>query len=128
MKLHPLLLVGLLLIVGRTETVSANGIQEVAQFDPFEGSGRYGDVWGAGNLALIGSSRGSGVGIVDISNPAAPFLASHYNPPSGGQFKDVKARNGIGFFASDNGGGVHIVDLSNPASPALLSLITPLIG
>ena len=115
----------LLSVVAPATGLRADTIPQVAQFDPFEGGGRYGDVWGEGNVALLGSFQGSGVAIIDISNPASPFLASHYNPAGGGQFKDVKSQNGIGFFASDNGGGVHVVDLANPAAPNLLSLITP---
>ncbi len=96
----------------------------VGQLDPFAGNNRYGDIWGAGDYAYIGSSGGSGVGIIDISNPGAPFLASHYNPASGGQFKDIKIENGIGYFGSDNGGGVHIVNLSTPAAPSLVASVT----
>jgi hypothetical protein len=99
------------------------GMSLVSQFDPFPGDNRYGDVFGFGNLAYIGSNQGNGVGIIDISNPAAPVLASHYNPP-GGQFKDVQATQNVAFFASDNGGGLHIVDVSNPYAPVLLSHFT----
>ena len=99
-------------------------INLVKQVDPFTGNDRYGDVWGEGNFAYIGSFQGSGVGIIDISNPATAFLAAHYNPASGGQFKDVKVQGNIGYFASDNGGGVHIVNLANPATPSLISQVT----
>ncbi len=95
-------------------------MQLVSQLDPFTGNNRYGDVWGAGNYAYIGSFSGSGVGIIDISNPSAPFLAANYGAV---QFKDVKVQNNIGYFANDGGGGVDIVDLSNPASPSLLTQI-----
>lgn len=102
----------------------AGELQLVEQFDPFAGNDRYGDVWGEGNFAYLGSFQGSGVAIIDISTPGSAFLAAHYNPASGGQFKDVKVQNGLGYFASDNGGGLHLVDLSNPASPVLRSQIT----
>jgi choice-of-anchor B domain-containing protein len=95
-----------------------------AQVDPYTGNNRYGDVWGDGDYAYVGSFNGSGVAIFDVSAPASTFLAGAYTVASGGQFKDVKVRNGIGYFASDNGGGLHIVDVSNPAAPTLLSQIT----
>lgn len=95
-------------------------MQLVSQLDPFPGDNRYGDVWGAGNYAYIGSFSGGGVGIIDISNPSAPFLAANYGAA---QFKDVKVEDDIGYFANDSGGGVDIVDLSNPASPSLLTQI-----
>ena len=96
----------------------------VKQVDPFVGNDRYGDIWGEGNYAYIGSFMGSGVGIIDISTPGSAFLETTYSPASGGQFKDVKVHDGIGYFASDNGGGLHLVDLSDPTTPSLLSQIT----
>ncbi|MFW6125016.1 MAG: LVIVD repeat-containing protein, partial [Pirellulales bacterium] len=102
----------------------ADPITLIEQLDPFAGDDRYGDVWGQGNYAYIGSFQGSGVGIFDISVLGSAALVAHYNPASGGQFKDVKVQDGIGYFASDNGGGLHIVDLADPASPTLLSQIT----
>jgi choice-of-anchor B domain-containing protein len=106
-------------------TVSrAQNINLVSQLDPFPGNDRYGDVWGEGNYAYLGSFQGAGVAIIDLSDPGSPFLAATYSPASGGQFKDVKVDAGIGYFSSDNGGGLHIVDLSDPTSPSLLSQIT----
>jgi choice-of-anchor B domain-containing protein len=96
----------------------------LAQFDPFPGNNRYGDVWGEGNFAYLGSFNGTGVAIIDISDPENPFLAATYLPASGGQFKDLKVEGGVGYFASDNGGGLHIVDLLDPTMPSLLSQIT----
>ncbi len=97
-----------------------------AQLDPFSGNNRYADVWGEGNYAYIGSfDNGTGVMIIDISNPAAPALAGHYDPPAGGRFQDVVVIGGIGYFSSESNGGVHIVDVRNPGSPVLLSQVTP---
>jgi choice-of-anchor B domain-containing protein len=81
-------------------------------------------VWGEGDFAYLGSFAGSGVAIIDLSDPENPFLAATYLPASGGQFKDVKVDGGVGYFASDNGGGVHIVDLSDPTMPSLLSQVS----
>ena len=96
----------------------------MAQLDPFLGNDRYGDIWGEGDYAYIGSFAGSGVGVIDISDPSSPSLVTTYGAGAGGQFKDVKVHGGIGYFASDNGGGLHIVDLSDPTMPALLSQVT----
>ena len=120
-----LLICTALAAVGASGSASAQNIDLVSQLDPFPGSSRYGDVWGEGDYAYLGSSQGSfGVAIIDISEPDSPLLVTTYTPASGGQFKDVKVHQGIGYFASDNGGGLHIVDVSNPASPQLLAQIT----
>ena len=100
----------------------------VSQFDPLPGNNRYADVWGDQNTAYVGSFSGTGVALIDITNPASPTLASQYTPASGGQFKDVKVYNGVGYFASDNGGGVHIVDVSDNSNPTLISQITSATG
>jgi choice-of-anchor B domain-containing protein len=117
------LAVALSSIPARAQTVTL-----VSQLDPLPGDDRYGDVWGEGNYAYIGSFVGSGVAIIDISDPNAPFLETTYTPASGGQFKDVKVHDGIGYFASDDGGGLHIVDLSDPTTPTLISQVTSVDG
>lgn len=97
----------------------------LGQLDPFEGKNRYADVWGEGNYAYLGSYSGTGVMIIEISNPSSPRMVGYYNPPSGGRFQDVIVINGIGYFSSESQGGVHIVDVRDPANPTLLSQITP---
>ncbi len=96
----------------------------LGQLDPFEGNGRYADIWGEGNYAYLGSNNGSGVMIIDISNPTAPKMVGYYNPAEGGRFQDVIVKNGIGYFASENRGGVHVVDVRNPSNPVLLKQIS----
>jgi hypothetical protein len=97
---------------------------------PIVGGFPYADVWAEGNYAYVGSRDheapgiGSGVYIFDISNPNAPSLAAHYNPPAGTPFRDIKVVGGIGYFASEGGEGIHIVNLSNPRAPTLISRIT----
>ncbi|MGH9834222.1 MAG: choice-of-anchor B family protein [Blastocatellia bacterium] len=98
-------------------------VRLLGQLDPFEGEIRYGDVWGEGHYAYLASFNGTGVMIFDISDPANPKLAGHYNPSEGGRFQDVVVVNGIGYFSSENRGGLHIVDVRNPANPVLLSQI-----
>ena len=107
-----------------SDPARAQTVTLVSQLDPFSGNNRYGDVWGEGDYAYVGSFVGSGVAIIDISDPNAPFLETTYLPASGVQFKDVKVHDGIGYFASDNGGGLHIVDLSDPTTPTLVPQIT----
>jgi len=90
------------------------------------GVGRfYGDVWGHGNYAYVGSDvTGGGISIFDISDPANPQFLTMY---PGNELEDVEVHNGIGYFGSDAstvvGTGVDIVDLSNPASPIFLSRV-----
>lgn len=95
-------------------------------------SRNYGDVWAEGDIACLGIWIGFdslpfyGVGIYDISNPAAPNLLSTYTSTnsSHNQFEHGVVRDRIGYFASWSGGGLHIVSLTNPAAPVLLSRIT----
>ncbi len=96
----------------------------IGQLDPFTGENRYGDVWGEGNYAYLASFGGTGVMIIDITDPANPKMTAHYNPAEGGRFQDVVVAGGIGYFSSESRGGVHIVDVRNPANPVLLSQIT----
>lgn len=100
-----------------------SNIKLVSQLRPFTSDNRYGDVWGEGNYAYLASYNGSGVMIIDISDPAAPRMVGHYDPPAGGRFQDVIVANGIGYFSSENNGGVHIVDVRDPAQPRLLNQI-----
>src|SRR5262245_30988697 len=95
----------------------------VGHLDPFDGDNRYGDVWGEGNYAYLASFAGTGVMIIDISDPANPKLTGYYNPTEGGRIQDVVVINGIGYFGAELRGGLHIVDVRNPANPVLLSLV-----
>src|SRR2546427_717393 len=81
-RFEKLSLTAVILLVALSGRGGAQGvnISLVGHLDPFNGNNRYADVWGEGDLACIGSFDGFGVGIIDISNPAAPFLASWYNP------------------------------------------------
>jgi uncharacterized protein (TIGR03437 family) len=114
----------LLTLICGVSTYAQASLTLLGQLDPFTGDNRYGDIWGEGNYAYLGSYNGSGVVIIDISNPRAPQQAGFYNPPSGGRFQDVIVINGIGYFSSENNGGVHVVDVRDPANPTLLSQIT----
>ncbi len=124
-----LIVVGGWLVFGLSSFARADlNARLVAQIDPFPVDNRYADVWGEGNYAYLGSYIGSGVMIFDMTDPANPVLAGHYNPPAGGRFQDVVVIGGIGYFSSENDGGVHIVDVRDPAKPLLLSQILPAIN
>ena len=97
----------------------------VGQLNPFPKHNRYGDVWGEGNFAYLASYAGTGVMIIDISNPGAPVLAGFYDPENGAQFKDVVVLDGIGYCSSDDGRGVFIADFKDPKNPRTLFNITP---
>lgn len=113
-----------LLIMAILSPAYAQGsIKLRGQSDPFSGDNRYGDVWGEGNYAYLGSYNGTGVMIFDISDPSNPRLVGQYNSGETGRFQDVVVSNGIGYFGSESRGGLHIVDVRNPASPVLLSQI-----
>ena len=97
----------------------------VSQFDPDPNvHNRYADVWGEGNYAYLASYRGSGIMIIDISDPRNPRQVGFYDTAITAQFRDVIVKNGIGYFSSDDFQGVHIVDVRDPANPRLLSTIT----
>ncbi len=119
-------------------------ISLVGALNPLAGQGAtnniYADVWGEGNVVALGSvGTGSGVTLINNSNPAAPVAYPNRYMPAGsanGQFRDVIIQGGIGYFAIDSSttggpttvGGVHVVNLANPAAPALLTVIKDPIG
>jgi hypothetical protein len=84
---------------------------------------KFSDIYGEGNLAVMGSYNCRGAFIINISNPDAPVLASWYNPGANQQFLEAIVVGNRGYFGSGNGGGVHIVDLTNPSSPVLLGVV-----
>ena len=85
---------------------------------------KFADIFAEGNTAVQGSYGCRGAFIYDITNPAAPVLASWYNPGNSQQFLEAVIVGNRGYFGSGNGGGgVHIVDLTNPYSPVLLGTV-----
>jgi uncharacterized protein (TIGR03437 family) len=133
MILRTLFLLAGLMVLAEMDARAEFNVRLRSQLDPLDGVLRYGDVWGEGNYAYLATfntpepntARGSGVLIIDISDPDNPQLAGHYLPATGARFQDVVVINGIGYFSSENNGGVHIVDVRNPSAPLLLSQITP---
>src|SRR5215469_13642136 len=123
--IRPWFVVGLTLAC-LTVAAQAQGIHTIlrSQTNPYGAYQSYAGVWGDGNYAYIGSERRNGVLIYDITNPAAPVLASYYSPSNSLDMEDIKVSNGIGYFADNMGSGLHLVDVSDPTNPRLLSQIT----
>ena len=114
---------------------------------PHGGTFQYGDVWGEGIFAYVGSDRPEGgIYIFDISDPEHPDYLSTYFPqkipnanpnPPGGEMEDVEVYNGIGYFGSDvddsdlsnyERTGVDIVDVSNPMAMSRMARISTTTG
>jgi hypothetical protein len=96
----------------------------------------YGDVWGEGVYAYVGSDvNGGGLSIYDISDPVHPLYIHNAANPNGqttyaaDQIEDVEVYDGIAYLGSDvttgsSGTGVDIVDVSNPFSPQLIKRLS----
>jgi hypothetical protein len=116
----------LVLALGCASGAFANKVRLRAQITPNCGSSsnlKFADIYGDGNIAVMGSYNCRGAFIFDITNPDAPVLANWYNPGSNQQFLEAIVIGNRGYFGSGNGGGVHIVDLTNPYSPVLLGTV-----
>ena len=84
---------------------------------------KFADLFGDGNIAVLGSYYCRGGFIFDISNPDAPVLASWYNPNNNQQFLEAIVVGNRAYFGSGNGGGVHIVDVTSPYNPIALGTV-----
>jgi hypothetical protein len=74
------------------------------------------DVTVVGNLAYIAAS-GSGLKILNVSNPAAPTLLGQYN--SSGSSRGVIVQGNRAYVADDTA-GLLVIDVTTSSSPALL--------
>src|SRR5262245_56123233 len=92
----------LLSLCAATSAYAQLNAKLLGQLDPFEGINRYADVWGEGNYAYLASYNGSGLMIVDISNPRAPVLAGFYEPMGGAVIVDVVVIDGIAYCACES--------------------------
>lgn len=91
------------------------------------GATTYTDVWGSGDLAMIGSLE-SGVAILSLGEPGpVPHLGT-FSPTIPREFRDVKADGGYGYFSSSDGGGTFVVDLADPNAPAEVFQINSAVG
>jgi hypothetical protein len=108
----------------------AQNIRLRSQMDPSAvvSNSQYADLYGEGNVAVLGTYSARGVYIFDITNPDKPVLASWYNPSPAQQMLEAVVRNNIGYFGSGNSGGVHVVNLADPYNPVLITKITSTVG
>ena len=84
---------------------------------------KFADLYGDGNIAVLGTYNCRGAFIFDITNPDSPTVASWYNPGENQEFLEAIVVGNRAYFGSGNGGGVHIVDVTNPYSPSLLGTV-----
>ncbi|MEO8042615.1 MAG: FG-GAP-like repeat-containing protein [Acidobacteriota bacterium] len=90
---------------------------------------KFADLFGDGNLAVLGTYGCNGVFIFDVSNPDVPTLKNWYNPAPQQQFLEAIVIGNRGYFGSGMGNdGVHIVDLTDPANPVLLGKVNSTTG
>jgi choice-of-anchor B domain-containing protein len=81
-----------------------------------------GDIWVYNNVAYLARFGGSGVSIVDVSDPSNPVELTVYSSPATSGTWDVKAAKGLAFLAPQYSGvGLVILDVQDPSSPVLLS-------
>jgi hypothetical protein len=84
---------------------------------------KFADLYGDGNIAVLGTYNCRGAFIFDITDPDSPKVASWYNPGENQQFLEAIVVGNRAYFGSGNGGGVHIVDVNDPYHPVLLGTV-----
>lgn len=90
---------------------------------------KFSDLYGDGNIAVLGSYGCNGAFIFDIANPNAPVMTSWYNPSPSQQFLEAIVLGNRAYFGSGIGGeGVHIVDLTDLSLPVLLGKVNSTSG
>ena len=92
---------------------------------------------GSSTYALVASNSDDGVQIIDITNPAAPTVASSISDGVGG-FDELDGAHGItttqigsstyALATSAIDDGVQIIDITNPAAPTVASSISDGVG
>ncbi len=103
------------------------GFGEVGSWN--DDPGDYADVWGEGDLAVMGKWGFPRVLLFDIGDPTTPTLIGRYEvPPPNDEAsaQDVKTHGGLMFVAleGDENAGAQIVDIRDPANPRHLVDIT----
>jgi hypothetical protein len=71
------------------------------------------------NYAFLALSS-NGLQIIDISNPASPFLVGGYYPSS--EVADVALQGNLAFLSLFTGGKLAVLNISNPASPVEMNV------
>jgi hypothetical protein len=69
-----------------------------------------------GQYAYV-ADHDSGMQIINVSNPAQPVLAGHYQCPGALQ---IDVRNGLAYIADEVAYSMEIVDVSNPGNPTFV--------
>jgi len=71
----------------------------------------------SGNLVLVGSylNGRAALGVIDVSNPASPQVASRYDLPSGTRVARIDFQGRYAYLADTNS-GLRVLDLLNPAN------------
>ncbi|MFM6293301.1 MAG: LVIVD repeat-containing protein, partial [Dolichospermum sp.] len=82
----------------------------------YDTSGYAHDVQIVGNYAYV-ADWGSGLQIIDISNPTSPTLVGNYD--TSGYAIDVQIVGNYAYVA-DGKSGLQIINISNPAAPTLV--------
>ncbi len=101
----------------------------VANWDDHPTDYTAAEVWADDQgYAYVCNRFGATVDIMDISDPAVPFLETTYvvGPPNNfANAKEVKVANGLMFVGLDDDGndGVEVVDVRDPAQPQFLTNI-----
>lgn len=116
-----------ILIAGVAGTVTAQKVRLRGKISPECGSSsslKFADIYGDGNIAVMGSYNCRGTFIFNVSNPDNPVLSAWYNPIPTQQFLEAIVIGNRGYFGSGIGGeGVHIVDLTDPTLPVTLGKV-----
>ncbi|MHC5012446.1 MAG: LVIVD repeat-containing protein, partial [Planctomycetota bacterium] len=109
-------------VAGSSTDAGADGGFNVCLVGHWDSPGTtFADVWQSGAHAYLGHFGSSGVDIVDIADPAAPFRVVTYFPPPPNQSasaQDVKVHDGLLFIGLEgSGSSAHIVDVRDPTNP-----------
>jgi len=96
--------------------------------NPARLSSSFGAGWWMDGLAISGDfayatiANPPQIKVVDVSDPAHPYLVSTYRPPRNMAFYGIAAKASLLYTVlerSDPKGGFRVIDVSDPASPAL---------
>ncbi len=117
-------------LVALEDRVVLNGLSLVSNWN--NGTPRYADGWaddrGDRKIAYMGHYfNTNGIYILDITDPASPWLVSTFKKDYVKQFQDVETtkigNRWIGLFSSDDDDGLFVVDVTDPANPVELANI-----
>jgi hypothetical protein len=78
-----------------------------------------------GNYAYVTTLNSDRFVIVDISNPASPFVTGDVNDPvNPGRPDDVAVASGYAYVGNRDGNLVAVIDITDPTSPFIADTIT----